>query len=189
MGGGKRVFVKNATCKYHTLFQFCTKWMIAGGPGKIPRSEACWPCVFSWWPACPGHAPGQCGVLASTWSRLSTRTRGLWRLDQSCCRLGHSVSQFYLSNLKDPSVLCLTVWDNCLPSLLGQYSSGSYSKLFWFSSSDSQHDGITARGTAKGPTPSVPAYSQRPLLSRWLPSEWVLPCFVWTTDGNALVKR
>lgn len=72
MGGGKRVFVKNATCKYHTLFQFCTKQTIAGGPGKIPRSEARWPCRFSWWPA---H-PGQCGVLASTWSRFRTCTRG-----------------------------------------------------------------------------------------------------------------
>lgn len=73
MGGGKRVFVKNATCKYHTLFQFCTKQTTAGGPGKIPRSEARWPCRFSWWPACPGH----CGVLASTWSRFRTCTRGL----------------------------------------------------------------------------------------------------------------
>lgn len=62
MGGGKRVFVKNATCKYHTLFQFCTKQMIAGGPGKIPRSEAC---------------PGPDGVLASTWSGFSICTQGL----------------------------------------------------------------------------------------------------------------
>lgn len=167
--------------------------MIAGGPGKIPRSEACWPCRFSWWPACPG----QCGVLASTWSRFSTCTQGLWGLDWSCCHPGHSVSKFiYSSNSEDTSAPCLSVWDSCLPSLSGLYSfgysgsldSGSYSKLFWFSPYELEHDGITAHEMANSLTPSVPAYTQRPPLSRWLLFVGLL-FFVWTNDGNALVKR
>lgn len=66
--------------------------------------------------------------------------------------------------------------------------SGSDSKLFWFSSYELERGGITAREMANSPTPSVPAYTQRPVLSRWLLFA-DLPCLVLAKGGDAFVKR